>query len=67
MTNNSEDDTHHTRSPNEYDKTLAIDPNNVDALYEKGVALSKLGLSSWEEAMKCYDKALTIDPNHVQP
>ncbi len=45
-----------------YNKVLAIDPNNIDALYNKGNALVKLGDSIG--AIVLYDKALAIDPNN---
>ena len=44
-----------------YDKALKIDPNNVFALNNKGLALSNLG--KYEEAIEWFDKALKIDPN----
>jgi tetratricopeptide (TPR) repeat protein len=45
-----------------YNKALAIDPNNVEALYYKGNALVKLGDSIG--AIVLYDKALAIDPTN---
>ena len=47
-----------------YDKALKIDPNNVFALYSKGVALKNLG--KIEEAIEGFDKILKIDPNNVE-
>ncbi len=46
-----------------YDKALEIDPNYVDALNNKGVALGNLG--KYEEVITCNDKILKIDPNYV--
>jgi len=43
------------------DKALEIDPNNIDALNNKAMALSDLG--RYEEAISSYDRALEIDPN----
>src|SRR5215216_3719357 len=44
-------------------KALAIEPNIVEILYNKGLALDSLGKS--EEAITYYDKVLAIDPNDV--
>ena len=44
-----------------FDKALAIQPNNVKALYNKGLVLGSLG--NYTEAIKYYDKALAIQPN----
>jgi tetratricopeptide (TPR) repeat protein len=46
-----------------YDKALAIDPNDVDALNYKGAALYRQG--KHQEAITYFDKALAIDPNYV--
>ncbi|MGD9673462.1 MAG: tetratricopeptide repeat protein [Candidatus Nitrosocosmicus sp.] len=46
-----------------YDKVLAIDPNDVYALGNKGGALFNLG--KYDEAITYYDKVLVIDPNDV--
>ena len=46
-----------------YDKALAIDPNHVFALINKGYALNILG--QYLEAIRYYDKALAIDPNNT--
>jgi tetratricopeptide (TPR) repeat protein len=46
-----------------YDSALAIDPNNIEILTNKGASLHKLGRT--QEAIQCYDKALAIDPNNV--
>jgi tetratricopeptide (TPR) repeat protein len=46
-----------------YDKVLAVDPNHVEALNFKGLALEALGQD--EEAIGYYDKVLAIDPNNV--
>ena len=47
-----------------YDKALAIDPNNVEALSNKGFSL--FGLEKYKEAIEYYDKALAIDPNYIK-
>ena len=43
-----------------YYKALAIEPNYISVLHNKGVALHELG--NYTEAIKYYDRALTIDP-----
>ena len=43
-----------------YDEVLNIDPKDIDALNNKGIALGKLG--KLDEAIKCYDKASKINP-----
>ena len=40
---------------------MAINPHDVDALNNKGLALDDLG--NYTGAVKYYDKALAIDPN----
>jgi Flp pilus assembly protein TadD len=42
---------------------LAIEPNNVNALNNKGIALDKLGRH--EEAIAYLNRALAIAPNNV--
>ncbi|MDQ3853877.1 MAG: tetratricopeptide repeat protein [Thermoproteota archaeon] len=44
-----------------YDRVLAIDPNHVGALNNKGIALFHLGRI--EEAISYSDRALAIHPN----
>ncbi|HEY9491598.1 MAG TPA: tetratricopeptide repeat protein, partial [Nitrososphaeraceae archaeon] len=46
-----------------YDMRLSVDPNDVDALHNKGVALHYLG--RYEEAINTYDKVLALDPKYV--
>jgi tetratricopeptide (TPR) repeat protein len=46
-----------------YDKALLIDPENTQALVNKGFALDSL--EKHEEALTYYDKALLIDPSDV--
>lgn len=46
---------------NYFDKALAIDPNDLDALHNKGYAFYNLGKP--EQALIYFDKALAIDPN----
>ena len=45
-----------------YDKALAIDSNDIEALNDKGAALANLG--KHEEALTYYDKVLAIDPHN---
>ena len=47
-----------------YDKALKINPNDTEALNNKGVALYRLGRH--EEAIECYDRALEINPNDAE-
>ena len=47
-----------------YDQELSINPNNVDALYNKGLALAHL--KRYNGAITYYDKALEIDPNNAK-
>lgn len=44
-----------------YDRALEINPNYLDALYNKGNALFSLG--RYEEAIIWYDKSLIIEPD----
>jgi tetratricopeptide (TPR) repeat protein len=46
-----------------FDKALAVDPKNVKALTNKGVALYYLG--NYTLAIQYYDKALAVDPKYV--
>jgi len=46
-----------------YDKALAADPNDYEALYNKGVSFANLG--KYEEAITYFDKALAVEPNDV--
>ena len=46
-----------------FDKALEIYPNNSNALYFKGLALSNLGKK--EEAKEAYKKALEVNPDDV--
>jgi len=41
-----------------YDRALSLDPNNILALNNKGLALGRLGI--YTGAIKYYDKALAI-------
>lgn len=45
------------------DAIITVEPNNVDALTEKGDVL--YDLERYQEAIGYYDKALAIDPNYV--
>src|SRR5437660_2234444 len=44
-----------------YDKAITINPTNINALYNKALALDRLGKVN--EAILSYDKVLTISPN----
>jgi lipoprotein NlpI len=46
-----------------FDEALAIDPNDVDALNNKGVALNNLG--NYTGAIEFYNKTLAIDPKNT--
>ena len=46
-----------------YDKVLAIDPTDLDALLRKGLALDDLG--KIDEAILYYDKVIAIDPTDI--
>ena len=46
-----------------FDKALAIDPNNTDALTKKGQALTRL--ENYSGAIGLFDKALAIDPSNI--
>lgn len=41
-----------------YDRALRIDPEDADALFDKGETLEKMG--NLLEAQKCYDLALNL-------
>jgi len=47
-----------------FDKVLEIDPNNVKALINKGVAVASLG--EFVDALQYFDKVLEIDPNNIK-
>ncbi|NIP62641.1 MAG: tetratricopeptide repeat protein, partial [Nitrosopumilaceae archaeon] len=42
-----------------YDKALAVRPDSIDALVNKGSALH--GLGQYNDAIACYDMALKLD------
>ena len=46
-----------------YEKALAIDENNIEALSKKGEALSRL--YNYSEALELVDKTLDLEPNSV--
>lgn len=46
-----------------FDKVLAIEPENVEALDGKASALSEMGRN--EEALLIYDRALAVNPNYI--
>jgi Flp pilus assembly protein TadD len=54
----------YTGSIQSYDKVLAIDPINKNALLNKGIALDDLG--NYSEAMNYYNKVLSIDPTNTE-
>jgi tetratricopeptide (TPR) repeat protein len=45
-----------------FDKILAINPHNVDALYRKGVSLDYMG--KHVDGKQYQDKALSINPSY---
>jgi len=45
-----------------FDKVLEVEPNNVEALYQKANALSKL--EKYDEAIEYYEKVLNIEPEN---
>jgi tetratricopeptide (TPR) repeat protein len=45
----------------EYDVVLRLEPTNIEALNNKGYALSKL--KKYQDALECYEAALRIAPN----
>jgi len=45
----------------DYDKVIALDPNDTDAYYNRG--LTKDYLQRYEEAIADYDKAISLEPN----
>ncbi len=46
-----------------YDRALALAPDHVDALYNRGNTLT--ALDRHEEALADYDKVLALRPRHV--
>ena len=53
----------YSRAIEYYDKALAVEPNYVSALANKGLALNSL--ERYYEAIEYFDKALAVEPNHV--
>jgi tetratricopeptide (TPR) repeat protein len=47
-----------------FDKALGLNPDYVQAIYDRGRALSQL--EKYEEAIASYNKALKIDSNNCQ-
>ncbi|MEM2487740.1 MAG: tetratricopeptide repeat protein [Thermoproteota archaeon] len=47
-----------------FGRATQLNPNFVEAWYNKGLALYRLG--RLEEALKCYDKAIRINPNDAK-
>jgi YVTN family beta-propeller protein len=44
------------------DKSIELNPRNIDSWYNKGFALNNLG--EYEKAIKCYDRVIEIDPDY---
>jgi len=53
----------HVDAIKHYDRVLEIEPNNVEAWANKGMALGHLG--KYDEAIDSYDRALEIEPNYA--
>ncbi len=49
-----------------FEKALELDPDNVNALFQKGVALSVLGKQNNSIAIECYDKVIGIEPKFAK-
>jgi len=47
-----------------YEKALALEPANVQALYKRGVMLGELGRT--DEALAAYGRVLALNPNHAE-
>jgi len=47
----------------DYSKVLSINPDDIDALYKRGLA--KLDLSLLKQAVADFDKVINLDPKHV--
>lgn len=48
----------------QYDRVLAIDPSNIDALFHRGVALMQLDRT--DEALAAFDATLLRNPEHAR-
>jgi tetratricopeptide (TPR) repeat protein len=48
-----------------FDKALAINPKNITALDNKGLALLSVSINNYTQAISYFDKALSIDPRNV--
>ena len=46
-----------------YEEAIRLDPQNADAHYNKGNALSELG--HYEEAVAAYKEAIRLNPEHA--
>lgn len=42
---------------------LSVEPDNINALVNKGAALADLG--NYQESIEFFDKVLSIDPNNM--
>lgn len=54
----------YSRAIEYYDKALAVEPNYVSALANKGLALNSL--ERYDEAIEDFDKALAVEPDKVR-
>ena len=48
-----------------YDEAIRLDPNDVVAWYNKGIALKTLGMN--DMAIECFDEAIRLNPNNAGP
>lgn len=46
-----------------YERATDLDPNNIGAWNNKGIALFRL--RRYQDAIDCYDKALALNPDHA--
>ena len=59
--NNFFSEKHYAEAVASYDKAIAINPNDANTWYNRGIALNNLG--RYSDAVDSYDRAIAIDPN----